>query len=755
MTSKHSLSLLALALVFAASTLADEAVSTQELTDLLASGRSREAVARVEALPAEQRPEDAVWNFLAEAVRDFAQLARAEAIGTGRFPDGQRIKAFGGDYYALLPIDVDLDEAKALAASFGGRLAEIRSEEEQRFIVETLLMPTASALGGVFGAWTGIENGAPGEKDSWHLSDGSPITFARWINGEPNGNNGESVAVMMYSDQAGQGGDASPDKGGGSLAKCPLIQWNSLPSRAGETPLALAETATAPVLAMTALPSFDALRDRAVRAIEEQCVAPGEASFAALVGAYRRALESAEKDATTRGELEEVVAIRSEARLAESWKTLADGAEISPQPPHPSVVAMRGKLVKGVAGLLKARSETMVPLISTYRDALGGIESELTVAYRIDDALAIRGLRNELALLIGAEAQAVASPMLTSAQTAPAGRPKDELQLDIPERAWPTRSYDPGKPGKLNGFGQVWPGDTALDLSRAEGISDFVKVALLDVGWVALRADGTVVSTRDKLNGITGIWRMIPKAEDGVLLFRDDDTITVNEGNTIRYDGVPIVAREVASASHCNGGGIATMKDGRVLLCGDGFTEAERSAIEKAFAGVTIHAPYRYGVWGAKPDGGVVVAVLGDVDRLKKEGGVRLPEIEERSSRAKIVEMKGSMGTPVMLTDEGELLESIGGWFPKRTGAEPFGAEMDASMKKNAVAAWQGNEVKVVLSKTGRWQVANFFEQDRGRFARELDSRLQSVPGPIKDLSVNARWEDDKDKGLAFALWIE
>ncbi len=146
---------------------------------------------------------------------------------------------------------------------------------------------------------------------------------------------------------------------------------------------------------------------------------------------------------------------------------------------------------------------------------------------------------------------------------------------------------------------------------------------------------------------------------------------------------------------------------------------------------------------------------LREVDRLKKEGGVRLPEIEERSSRAKIVEMKGSMGTPVMLTDEGELLESIGGWFPKRTGAEPFGAEMDASMKKNAVAAWQGNEVKVVLSKTGRWQVANFFEQDRGRFARELDSRLQSVPGPIKDLSVNARWEDDKDKGLAFALWIE
>lgn len=754
MTSKHSLSLLALALVFAASTLADEAVSTQELTNLLASGRYREAVARVEALPAEQRPEDPVWNFLAEAVRDFAQLARAEAIGTGRFPDGQRIKAFGGDYYALLPIDVDLDEAKALAASLGGRLAEIRSEEEQRFLVETLLLPTASSLGRVVGAWTGIENGAPGEKDSWHLSDGSPITFARWINGEPNGNNGESVAVVMYSDQAGQWGDASPDKGGGSLAKCPLIQWTSLPNRAGETPLALAETATAPVLAMTALPSFDALRDRAVRAIEEQCVAPGEASFAALVGAYRRALETAEKDATARGELEEVVALRSEARLAESWKTLADGAEIPAQPPHSSVVAMRGKLVEGVAGLLKARSEGLMPLISTYRDALGAIESELTVAYRIDDALAIRGLRNELALLIGAEAQAVASPMLTSAQSAPAGRPKDELQLDIPERAWPTRSYDPGKPGKLNGFGQVWPGDIELDLSRAEGITDFVKVAHFREGWIALRADGTVVSTRDKLNGVTGVWRMISR-EDGALLFHEDDTFTVNDGGPIRYDGVPIAAREVVSASSCDGGGIATMKDGRVLLWGDGFTEAERSAIEKAFAGVTIHAPFRYGVWGAKPDGGVVVAVLVEVDRLKKEGGVRLPEIEERSSRAKIVEMKGSMETPVMLTDEGELLKSIGGWFPKRTGAEPFGAEMDQTMKRNAVAAWQGNGVKVVLSKTGRWQVANFFDQDRGRFARELDSRLQNVPGPIKDLSVNARWEDDKDKGLAFVLWIE
>jgi hypothetical protein len=755
MISKLSLSWFAVVLAFSTSGFADEAVSPQELTDLLASGRYREAVARVEALPAEQRPDDPVWTFLAEAARDFAHLARAEAIGTGRFPDGKRIKAFGGGYFALLPIDVDLDEAKALAASLGGRLAEIRSEEEQRFIAETLLLPTASALGGVFGAWTGIENGAAGEKDSWHLSDGSPITYARWIKGEPNGNNGESVAVMMYSDQAGQWGDASPDNGGGRLTKCPLIQWTSLPARAGGTPLALAEAATAPVLAMTALPSFDALRDRAGRAIDEQCVAPGEVSFATLVDAYRRALEAAEKDATARGELEEVVALRSEARLAESWKTLADGAEISPPPPHPSLVAMRGKLVEGVAGLLKARSEGLMPLISTYRDALGAIESELTVAYRIDDALAIRGLRNELAVLIGAETQAVARPMVT--ESTPAGPPKYELQLDIPKRAWPTRSYDPGKPGKLNGFGQVWPGDTALDLSRAEGISDFVKVAPLDDGWVALRADGTVVSTRDKLNGITGIWRMIPKAEDGVLLFRDDDTITVNEGNTIRYDGVPIVAREVASASHCNGGGIATMKDGRALLWGDGFTKEERSAIEKAFTGVMLHAPYRYGVWGAKPDGGVVAAVLVESTRLKKEGGVRLPEIEGRSSVAKIIDMRGGIDTPILLTDEGELLDATGGWFPKKVAALPFGAAMDASMKKNAVAVWQGGSYKLrlALSETGRWQMANFFEQDRGRFGRELESRLQNAAGPIKDLAFAVRWEDDKDKGYAFALWID
>ena len=109
---------------------AEEPVSTQELTDLLASGRFREAVAQVEAIPSNARPEDPVWRFLAEAAWDFARLARAEAVGTGRFPDGKRVKAFGGAYYALLPLDTDLEEAKALAASVGGRLVEIAPTEQ-------------------------------------------------------------------------------------------------------------------------------------------------------------------------------------------------------------------------------------------------------------------------------------------------------------------------------------------------------------------------------------------------------------------------------------------------------------------------------------------------------------------------------------------------------------------------------------------------------------------------------------------------
>ncbi|MCP5540927.1 MAG: hypothetical protein H7A52_12365 [Akkermansiaceae bacterium] len=734
---------------------AEEPVSTQELTDLLASGRFREAVAQVEAIPSNARPEDPVWRFLAEAAWDFARLARAEAVGTGRFPDGKRVKAFGGAYYALLPLDTDLEEAKALAASVGGRLVEIRSEEEQRFLVDQLILPTANALGGVVGAWTGIENSEPGDKDSWHLSDGSPITYARWANGEPDGNDGESVAVVLFSDAGGQWRDASVGNYGGSTGmKAPLIQWMRLPVDSEEKPVSLAEAATAPILGMAELPSFDELREKAVKAIGDQCLTPNEVAFSDLISGYRRALDAAEKDATGRGELEEVVAIRAEKRLAESWKSLADGAEISSQSLNPGLEGLRGKLVENVTGLLRKRSEAIVPLISTYRDALGGIESELTVAYRIDDALAIRGLRNELAALIGEEAQAIARPMAAKGAK-PAAAPKFPLQLDIPKRNWPTRSYDPGRPGKLNGFGKVWPGDTDVDLTRAEGITDFVKVALLDDGWIALRADGTLVSTRDKLNGMTGIWRMIPR-EDGALLFHEDDTFTIDDSGPIRHNGISIPAREVVVASHCNGGGIATMKDGRALLWGEGFTQEERTAIEKAFAGVTAHAPYRYGVWGAKPEGGVVVACLGEATRLKKEGGVRLPEVEAKSSRAKIVEVRsGIRETPMLLTDEGEVLNTIGGWFPKRVSTEPFGAAMDASMKKNAVAIWNGPRVKVVLSNTGRWQVANLYEQDRGRFARELESRLQGASGPIKDLAIGTRWEDDKGKGFAFALWIE
>ncbi|MCB1062269.1 MAG: C-type lectin domain-containing protein [Verrucomicrobiae bacterium] len=745
--------LLALLGSFTSRSLADAPISTTDLAALIASGQFREAVARINVIPPDARPTDPRWRFLADAARDFALMARAEAIGTGRFPEGVRIKVFGGSYYGLLPIDTDLEEAKAIAASFGGRLVEIQSEEEQRFVTEQILLPTAGAVGGVMGAWTGIENGSPGEKDSWRLSDGSPIVYASWKEGEPDGNNGESVVVALFSDQNGRWLDASPGRfNNANGMKCPLIQWMTLPS-SGEETVSLAEAATAPILAMAALPSFDDLQGKAVDAIEKQCLIESELAFGGLVEGYRRALASAEKDATTKGELEEVVAIRSEARLAESWKTLAEGAEISPVPPHPVLADLRSKLVQSVAGLLAKRSETMAPLIATYRDALGAIEKELTVAYRIDDALAIRGLRNELAVLIGEEAQVVSRP-LSAVEKKPTGPPKYELQLDVPKRDWPVRSYNPGKPGKLGGFGTVWPGDVPLDLSRAEGITDFVRVALLDDGWVALRLDGTLVSTRDKLNGLSGIWRMIPRAEDGVLLFRDDDTMTVNDGGPIRDgNGIPIAAREIAWASHCNGAGIATMKDGRVHVWGDGFIKEERAAIEKAFTSVMIHSAYRYGVWGFKPDGGVVAAVLADADRLKKEGGVRLPEVAEPLRGISLIDLRGAGDIPWLLTDDGDLMSPQGGWFPKKVSAAPFGPKIDSRAIKGIIGVWNGDRVKVSLTKTGRWNVIDFFELDKGRFARELESRLQGRGTPLKDLAFRAR--EDKGNWMAAAVWIE
>ena len=238
---------------------------------------------------------------------------------------------------------------------------------------------------------------------------------------------------------------------------------------------------------------------------------------------------------------------------------------------------------------------------------------------------------------------------------------------------------------------------------------------------------------------------------------QDDDSITLNDGkNRLSYNGIPLAASEVQWVSKADSGPgtIVTMKDGRVLLCGNPFTAEERTAVEKAFAGVRMHSGYRYGIWGVKPEGGIVAAVLAGPERMKQEkNAVRLPEVDEKATRRlKIAGLKGAARPPLVLTETGDLLDVPNHWFPKKVTVVPFPSTFESRALKNVVDFWCG-DVHFTLTKSGRWYTIGPVGQSLEGFRKEMFDTLSSRKTPIKDLAVKNF--HDKGKEARFAVWIE
>jgi hypothetical protein len=460
---------------------------------------------------------------------------------------------------------------------------------------------------------------------------------------------------------------------------------------------------------------------------------------------YAGNLEKLLAEATAAGDLELVLAVKTELEGFRSGET----------PPaeerHARLKQMQDVYRQTLPQRLAQADQALAPLAASYRAKLEELQVALTRQEKIAEALQVKAALEAL--------EAGDAPPATlaggGAKTAPSGR----VELDIPDRRWPRQAYDPGKPGKLGGFGVVWPGDRPLDLSRAEGIDDFVKVVVHNNGWIALRANGQIASTDDGLHGRADATRLVAVPDDGALVFWADDSITFNgEKNPLRYaDGTLVSAASVDSISRSWGGILVILKDGSVRLIGPQFTPEERTQIESAFAGVRVQGSYRYGVWGAKPDGGLVVALTADSGRIKQQGAVRLPSIDDQTrGRGAIVAFAIATDAPLALSAKGEVFRVGGGWFPQRAEFQPVNASgglWDARGLKNVVELWHGNKVYVTLVASGRWFVHNDFKSDDGQFGNELDAALQARRVPLKALDLRAH--SDQGKHCAFAIWIE
>ncbi|NCC52388.1 MAG: hypothetical protein EOM20_14380, partial [Spartobacteria bacterium] len=111
-------------------------------------------------------------------------------------------KQYEGRYYALCPLFMDRDAARAYALQVNGDLAAITSAEQQAWVQKEFLFPGITA-------WLGGSDAH--KEDDWQWLSGEKAGYSNWATGEPNnaGEKGEHALVML-SDGTWQ--DAIPDK---------------------------------------------------------------------------------------------------------------------------------------------------------------------------------------------------------------------------------------------------------------------------------------------------------------------------------------------------------------------------------------------------------------------------------------------------------------------------------------------------------------------------------------------------------------
>ncbi|MDF1851143.1 MAG: serine/threonine-protein kinase [Verrucomicrobiales bacterium] len=120
------------------------------------------------------------------------------------------------------------------------------------------------------------------------------------------------------------------------------------------------------------------------------------------------------------------------------------------------------------------------------------------------------------------------------------------------------------------------------DLSRAAGIDDFSQVILTESHWVALRKNGTIVSSDDRGHGKTGVKKLLQGRfksfgwidEDGKLTIVGDET---GEGHRFTSKGVLDVPQEIQSIGVVDAEwetdfAIARLKDGTARVWGERYS---------------------------------------------------------------------------------------------------------------------------------------------------------------------------------------
>ncbi|MCB1228433.1 MAG: hypothetical protein KDK99_21680, partial [Verrucomicrobiales bacterium] len=186
---------------------------------------------------------------------------------------------------------------------------------------------------------------------------------------------------------------------------------------------------------------------------------------------YAGKLEELKAEATQAGQLNRVLAIKSEADAFRSGETPAIGDDF------PKLKNLQSIYRQALPTRLQQASAALAPLTASYETKLKEMQVELTKQEKLTDALQVKAVLDALTAN-RAEVAAAVTPQAALQLTAPGSGLGSELTF---------------RQGRLHHVAGTTEGTPKLDISAAEGITDFIDVAINGPCWAALRADGSVV----------------------------------------------------------------------------------------------------------------------------------------------------------------------------------------------------------------------------------------------------------------------
>jgi hypothetical protein len=457
-------------------------------------------------------------------------------------------------------------------------------------------------------------------------------------------------------------------------------------------------------------PELTVLRQQYDKAYAERVTTVHEASIGSLDAKFTLALDNAVATAKAGGDLPTVLAIQSDKKLLATKQPLPADDDKTPEPLKKLRAIYREQLAK----LEEQRTALVTALLTPYAARLKELEATLTKADRIDEAAEVLAYRE------GLKADA-------------------PIVLAAPSPSEPA----PVKGGTLKGLGQFMFGNLPVDLSNAEGVSDFVEVKVSHMGWIARRANGEVrfqiQSYGDKTKGVTNTKKAVrvsaTEAKPFFAIYEDGTAEML--GTRFNKDANPFPAEvsNVADVEVGNGIYFILHPDGNCSVQGKSQQEFITSLKLKEpgiIPGVAALTCSRYQAFFLMKDGSVTATT--DF-RNEPIAWVDLPREFRREIRTIAVGTSGNQLAAV--TQQGDVLQAKGEKIDKK--------------HRDIVDVRVGGDVAIVKNRQGEWRAAKPGDA-------EMDKLLVKALATPRIIDIDLHNFDNSGDGKLVSravLWID